>query len=59
MSERDILNRISILYQQLELMSIYEEEFLKTLGKEAYFKKINDNLDEINHWRKMLKKRGK
>jgi hypothetical protein len=59
MSERDILNRISLLYQQLELINLYEEEFLEILGKEGYFKKINDILDEINHWRNTLKEMRK
>jgi len=59
MTEQDILKRISILFQQLELMNLYEEEFLGILGKRGYFNKINDILDEINGWKKVLNEKSK
>ncbi len=36
-------------------MITYPESFLANLGKKGYDQRIDDILDEINHWRKFLK----
>lgn len=56
MSKKDVINRMKILYQQIHLMTIYREEFVAKMGVRGYEYGINERLDEINRWRKILTK---
>ncbi len=56
MSERDIRNRLSILFQILQLMNEYEAAFIERIGEKGYHEKIDSVLDEINFLRSELEK---
>ena len=56
MTKREIKNLIANRYQQLHLMTLYKEQFVKKLGVTGYNNRIDDVLDEINHYTRELKK---
>lgn len=58
MTKRDIENRISVLFKQLQVMNLLKKDFLEKLGTRGYAEKTDDILDEINYWRSVLKKRA-
>lgn len=48
MTKRQLKNRIKNLYQQLDLINLYPENFEENLGgKRAVLDKINEILDEM------------
>jgi hypothetical protein len=53
MSKKDILKRLKVLSDQLELIHQYEKDFLKIEGREN---RIDAILDEMNELNKQLKK---
>lgn len=57
MNDRDIENRLKILFQQLKLMDKYRESFEKKFGKEWLKKYVDNALDEIIQLQKKLKRR--
>lgn len=49
MSKRDLLNRRKILCQQLFLIDMRKEEFIKKLGgRRALSERVDEFLDELN-----------
>ncbi|MEK7255837.1 MAG: hypothetical protein AAB316_13895 [Bacteroidota bacterium] len=54
MNKKDLQNRQKVLFQQLELMNLFEQEFLEQYGKRRYEERINEILDESLLIRKLL-----
>ena len=59
MTDKQIKQRVALLFRQLDVMDLLEDEFMEKLGKKGYDEKVNSILDEANFWRKELKKRAK
>ena len=58
MTKREILNRIRILKQQLQLIQMYPEAFEEYYGnKKNVLRRVDEILDEIMILRRLLKKR--
>jgi hypothetical protein len=51
MTIREYNNKIKTLEQQLELMILYEKDFLAKLGKTGYQSLIDQTLDDINFYK--------
>jgi len=47
MRERTLRNRLKILYQQLDLINLYPDDFIEALGEKGIEDYINETLDEI------------
>lgn len=56
MTERDLLNRKKFLFDYLELIHLYPDEFEKKHGEIGLRKEIDRILDEINIVERKLKK---
>ena len=54
-NQKQALQRLDILKQQLTLTVLYPDDFLKKLGKRGTEELINDILDEMNEINKYLK----
>jgi hypothetical protein len=54
MTKREARNRLKNLYEQLELIHEYEQEFLQIEGTRGLRKRIDAILDEINFLSKFL-----
>ena len=54
MTKKQLKNRLKILFQQLELMNIYPDNFQDKLGKRGIQNYIDDILDEINEINDLL-----
>ncbi|MEZ4933496.1 MAG: hypothetical protein R2788_15420 [Saprospiraceae bacterium] len=52
--EKQLKQRLSILFQQLELYRRYPEDFEKALGKRGIEEWLNEVLDEINETNQKL-----
>ncbi len=50
----DLENRLTVLFQTLELMNLYESHFIDVHGVKGYKNKIDEILDEANSIRKEL-----
>ena len=56
MTKKQLKNRLKILFQQLELMNLYPDNFQDNLGKRGIQNYIDDILDEINEISDLLEK---
>lgn len=54
MTKREAENKLKNLYDQLELIQEYEQEFLRIEGVSGLRKRVDDILDEINFLSKFL-----
>ncbi len=52
--EKDLRQRLALLFKQLELYNRYPDEFLKPLGKSGVQAWLDDVLDEINEIKILL-----
>jgi hypothetical protein len=55
MSKKDILQRLKSLSDQLKLIHLYKDEFLKIEGRRGVENRIDSILDEMNELNKKLK----
>ncbi|MBK9013728.1 MAG: hypothetical protein IPM82_06370 [Saprospiraceae bacterium] len=46
--EKELRQRLAVLFKQLEMYNRYPDEFLKPLGKSGIQAWLDDVLDEIN-----------
>lgn len=53
MNEKQIDQRLKVLFDQLTLINLLEEEFRTKLGTKGYYETIDEILDEIIYWRKI------
>ncbi|MBK8568223.1 MAG: hypothetical protein IPN76_34195 [Saprospiraceae bacterium] len=53
--EKRLQQRLALIYQQIELLRRYPEEFHKALGIQGTVEWLNERLDEINDIRKKLR----
>jgi uncharacterized protein YyaL (SSP411 family) len=58
MTNREIKNLLKMLYDQLEMIRAYEQEFMDKEGKRRVNERIDGILDRINYLTKLLKKRN-
>lgn len=59
MTRREILNKIRVLEQQLQLIQMYPEAFEEYYGsKKNVTRRIDEILDEIMILRRLLKKKN-
>jgi hypothetical protein len=58
MTNREIKNLLKMLYDQLEMIRAYEQEFMDKEGKRRLDERIDGILDRINYLTKLLKKRN-
>ena len=56
MTLREIDIKIKSLYQQLDVMRIYEHEMLLQVGKRRYEQLLDDTLDQITYYQEKRKK---
>ncbi len=54
MTKREARNRLKSLYDQLELIREYEQQFLEIEGVSGLRKRVDEILDEINSLSKFL-----
>jgi hypothetical protein len=55
MTEKEIRQRLAILNQQLDIINLYPEDFIKIEGVKGLEERINRILDEKNYLNKRLK----
>ncbi len=55
MNKKDILKRLKVLSDQLELIHQYQKDFLKIEGRRGLENRIDAILDEMNELNKQLK----
>lgn len=55
MTKNERLKRLTILFQQLEMIRLYPDSFHENLGKRGTKEFIDEILDEINLHRQALK----
>ena len=56
MTLREIDIKIKSLYQQLDVIRIYEREMLLQVGKRRYEQLLDDTLDQITYYQEKRKK---
>ena len=57
MTLREIEIKLKSLYQQLDLMRLYQNEMLLQVGQKRYQALIDDTLDQITFYQNQRKKR--
>jgi len=55
MTERELRNKLTALSKELELMMLYENEFINRLGKKGLEKEINKRLEQYKYYLNKLK----
>ena len=55
MTERELRNKVKALGKELELMMLYEQEFLHKLGRKGLEKAINKRLEQYRYYLNKLK----
>lgn len=56
--EKELRQRLAVLFKQLELYNRFPEEFIKPLGKTGVQLRLDEVLDEINLINKILNKKN-
>lgn len=54
-TKRDLKLRLQLLKKQLELINLYESDFINQVGKKQTLKIVDDILDEVITIKKKLK----
>jgi hypothetical protein len=56
-TERDLKLRLNLLKNQLKLITLYEDDFVKEIGKQQTLQMVDDILDEMIVIKQKLKSR--
>lgn len=58
MTKRDLKLRLELLKKQLELINLYESNFINHIGKHQTLQIVDDILDEMIQIRKKIKSKS-